>query len=287
MPEFWNQELFKLGDTAIHTAGLVKILLIVTIGLWVRSYFSRYVSKKMETNKSFPIHTAKVIQKMTSYLILIVVAFTCLDLAGIPLSTFGFLGGAFAIGIGFGAQNLLNNFISGIILMLEHPLRTGDFVQVESNLGTIAEIGARSTRLLRNDGVDVLVPNSKLLENTVINWTLNDDPFRYEIKVGVSYDSDPRQVEQTISEAIQANKSILQTPKPTILFENFGDNSLDFCILFWSHVKSQLEVRRIASEIRYDLFKRFKEKNIVIAYPQRDIHIDFKDNIQGFQINKP
>lgn len=202
--------------------------------------------------------------------------FTLLALRAIhfPLTAFTVLGGALAIGIGFGSQNVMNNFISGLILMLERPVRAHDVVEVDGNHGTIEKIGARSTQIRSTDGRHIIVPNSFFLESNVVNWTLSDDLIRAKVRVGVIYGSPTRLVEELIRKVIQEDDQVLKTPVPIVVFDEFGDNSLNFDVYFWVKARSPMEVRRVQSRVRFRIDDLFRENHLVIAFPQRDVHID-------------
>lgn len=192
----------------------------------------------------------------------------------IPITAMAFATGAIAIGVGFGAQAIINNFISGWILMSERPVRIGDFIEIEGSKGVVERIGNRSTRIRRVDGVHLLVPNSKLLEQTVINWTLVDHKIRTRVGVRVAYGSPVRQVESILLQAIKEHPSVNATPAPNIVFEEFGDSALLFDCYFWVEVKRESELRNIRSDIRFRIDELFHEHGIVIAFPQRDLHLD-------------
>jgi small-conductance mechanosensitive channel len=204
------------------------------------------------------------------------VAFTLLALRAIhfPLTAFTVLGGALAIGVGFGSQNVMNNFISGLILMLERPVRAHDVVEVDGNHGTIEKIGARSTQIRSTDGRHIIVPNSFFLESNVVNWTLSDDLIRAKVSVGVIYGSPTRLVEELIRRVIDEDDQVLQVPQPIVIFEDFGDNALIFDVYFWVQARSPMEVRMVQSRVRFRIDDLFRQHELVIAFPQRDVHID-------------
>ncbi|MEE4293069.1 MAG: mechanosensitive ion channel domain-containing protein, partial [Xanthomonadales bacterium] len=185
-----------------------------------------------------------------------------------------------AIGVGFGAQNIINNLISGWILMSERPVRIGDFVEIDDHRGTVESIGNRSTRIRRIDGVHLLVPNSQMLERVVVNWTLIDRDFRTTVRVGVAYGSPVRRVEELLYQAAGAQEDVLDTPKPIVVFEDFGDNSLVFDLFFWCHAGGERELRVIRSDIRFRIEQLFAENGITIAFPQRDVHLFAKSPIE-------
>jgi small-conductance mechanosensitive channel len=201
------------------------------------------------------------------------VAMTVLSLLRIPLTAFAFVSGAIAIGVGFGAQNIINNFISSWILMTERPVRIGDFIEIDDSKGIVEEIGNRSTRIRRTDGVHLLVPNSQMLERKVTNWTLIDRDIRSTVRVGVAYGSPARKVEALIRQAVEADPEIKTEPAPVVIFEDFGDSALIFDVYFWAELTSERDQRLIRSGLRFRIDELFRENGIVIAFPQRDVHL--------------
>ena len=192
----------------------------------------------------------------------------------IPLAVFAFLGGALAIGFGFGAQHLINNFISGLILLFDRSVRVGDIVEVDGQGGRVTEIGMRNSRIYRFDGIDMLVPNSQFLQQKVTNWTLSDLKMRYSVSVGVAYGSPTREAERVIMKAIETHPMVLKNPPPTILFEEFGDSAFMFTGYFWMELISNRDNRIAASEIRHAITELLEKAGIVISFPQRDVHVD-------------
>ena len=196
-----------------------------------------------------------------------------LRLLAIPLTAFAFVSGAIAIGVGFGAQNIINNFISGWIVIWERPIRINDFIEVSGVQGTVLEINTRSTRLRRPDGVHLIIPNSKLLEENVINWTLVDRLLRCIVRVGVAYDTSVDRVEQLVMEIVTAHDGILETPVPEVILEDLGDSALVFDVYFWVDLGGEMSARAIRSDVRREILNRFNAEGIKIPFPQRDIHL--------------
>ncbi|HSG64322.1 MAG TPA: mechanosensitive ion channel domain-containing protein, partial [Gammaproteobacteria bacterium] len=220
------------------------------------------------------------VRRVLFYTLVIIVAITALGLLHVPLTAFAFVSGAIAIGVGFGAQNIVNNFISGWILMSERPVKIGDFVEVEGSQGLIEVIGNRSTRIRRVDGVHMLVPNSLMLERTVINWTLIDKQIRSTLRVGVAYGSPVREVERLVYQAIGEHASVKPEPAPLVIFEDFGDSALIFDVFFWCDVNGERQLRQVRSDIRFRLCELFAAHGITIAFPQRDVHLDTQRPLQ-------
>jgi small-conductance mechanosensitive channel len=285
----WNLELFSLSAGAAITVGqIVLVLILLAAGLLTSRWIERLIARRIARTH---IHAdaAQLIQRLSFYALLVIVVVTALNMLHVPLTAFAFISGAIAIGVGFGAQNIINNFISGWILMSERPVRIGDFVEIEGASGTVEKIGNRSTRIRRVDGVHMLVPNSSILENTVINWTLIDRQVRTIVKVGVAYGSPVREVERLMYQAIEEHEAVKKDPAPIVVFDDFGDNALMFDGYFWSDVGGERELRRIRSDVRFRITELFNEHKIVIAFPQRDVHLDSADalNIRIVNDGKP
>ena len=192
----------------------------------------------------------------------------------IPLAVFAVVGGALALGIGFGSQSILNNFVSGLILLAERPIKKGDLVQVEGTYGNVERIGLRSTRILTDENIHVIVPNSAFLENNVVNWTHTDPEVQIKIAVGVAYGSPTREVEKQLLRAVTEHPQVLPDPPPVVLFTAFGDNALQFETEFFVRIRSMDEREQIESELRYRIDDLFREAGLVMAFPQRDLHLD-------------
>jgi small-conductance mechanosensitive channel len=191
----------------------------------------------------------------------------------IPFTAFAFLGGTLAIGIGFGAQTLIKNFISGIILMLERPIQVGDLIEVDNVTGKIQRIGLRTSVIEHFDGIETLVPNSVLLESLVDNWTFGKTALRGSVSVGVAYGSSTRETSRALLATALEHGQVLDRPEPEVRFDDFGDSSMEFRLLYWVDA-SKTQRDRLASDLRFMIEKALNEAGITISFPQRDIHID-------------
>ncbi|MEL7185750.1 MAG: mechanosensitive ion channel domain-containing protein [Pseudomonadota bacterium] len=272
--EIWEFVLFTVPGGESVTVGKLVLVLVLLIGGYLVSRFIGYLlGQRLSKTKVSPgvTHTIK---RVTFFSLLVLVVLTALSLLGVPLTAFAFATGAIAIGVGFGAQNIINNFISGWILMAERPIRIDDFVEIDSTQGTVELIGTRSTRIRRLDGVHMLVPNSRLLEQTVTNWTLVDDKVRSSVRVGVAYGSPVNRVAELIMQAVVAQAEVIADPAPSVIFEDFGDNALIFDAFFWCEVGGEKLLRVIRSDIRFRISDLFEKNDITIAFPQRDVHLD-------------
>lgn len=274
--EIWNFVVATAPSGQVVTVGqIVSVIVLLVAGYFGSKLLGFLVGRRLDKTKLRP-DVVHVLKRIVFFAVLIVVFITALGLLGIPLTAFAFATGALAIGIGFGAQNIINNFISGWILMGERPIRIDDFIEFDAWQGTVEQVGNRSTRIRRTDGVHLLVPNSQLLERTVVNWTLVDQSIRTIVRVGVEYGSPVRRVSELIMQAVTDQQQVKPAPAPSVVFEDFGDNSLVFDAYFWCDVAGEKLLREIRSDIRFRICELFAENDIVVAFPQRDVHLDTK-----------
>jgi small-conductance mechanosensitive channel len=196
-----------------------------------------------------------------------------LAIAGIPLTVFTVFGGALAIGVGFGSQNIVNNFISGIILLVEKPIKVGDTVELENISGTVTAIGTRSTQVKNVEGKIYVVPNSFFLEKSVLNWSYEDTKVRTQVNFGVAYGTDTKLVEDVCMDILLNHEGILQDPMPEVIFDNFSESTLDFQLLFWSDLNQVSSLAIVRSTVRFKIAAKFKQHQIEMAFPQRDFNL--------------
>jgi small-conductance mechanosensitive channel len=267
--------VFDIFEQTFTVGELIAAPLAIVLGIIFIKWFARVIVSKLVKRGANP-NVVQLIKRIFYIVAILMLAITTLDFLNVPITAFAFLSGAVAIGFGFGAQNIINNFISGWILMWERPIKIGDFLEVENAKGRVEAINTRSTRIRRIDGVHMLIPNSKLLENTVVNWTLIDNLTRTMVRVGVAYGSPCRKVHDLILQAVNEQEEILSNQPSLVLFEDFGDSALIFDAYFWVNASKDRDLRVVRSNVRFRIDELFSENNIVIAFPQRDIHIDGK-----------
>ncbi len=272
--DVWNYELTSVSDNPITVRKVVIGLLLFFFGTLIARRLTKLLARRFFPRLGLNEGAAAAVQSMLFYLLVLTVAMLSLRIVNVPLTAFTILGGALAIGIGFGSQNVMNNFISGLIMLVERPIRVGDLIEIEDLIGTVEHIGPRSTRVRAPQNMDIIVPNSSFLEKNVINWTLSDDRYRAQVIVGVAYGSPTRDVTKLIEKALEEHGKVLSKPAPVILFSDFGDNALIFEAHFWIVMRRLMERRIIESDIRFRVDSLFREAGIVIAYPQRDVHLD-------------
>jgi len=268
----WNFELFSLGESPFTT----KTFLLLILSLFLLFYISSKI-RKVLVNRIFPrygleIGISQSIATILRYVLIIIGLIIIFQTTGIDLSAIGLLIGALGVGIGFGLQNITNNFISGLIILFERPIKVGDRIEIDDLAGNIVDISARATTIITNDNIAVIVPNSDFINNRVINWSHNNKEVRLNFPVGISYNEDPEKIRKLLTEVVNENHGVLSSPEPYIRFEGFGDSSLNFDVLVWtSEYIDRPKILR--SELYYEIFAKFKEHNIEIPFPQQDIHL--------------
>ncbi len=278
MFEFLNQPLITLSEGNFITWGQIILALFLAVFAWVISKFiARKLLGSILDKSGMNKDSVAFIQKIIFFVLLLMVVVIILSLLKIPLTAFAFISGGVAIGFGFGAKTIIENFLSGWILMSERPIRMGDVVEINGNYGSIIEIGNRSTIIKRNDGAHMAIPNNQILESNIINLSIKDPNIRTIVRVGVGYGSDVTLVKNLLLEIAEAHALVRKNPEPKVIFEDFGDNALIFELFFWVSIQSGRELREVRSEIRFKISEVFAHNNLVIAYPQRDVHLYLKN----------
>lgn len=269
---FLNTELWQGEGYSVTVSKLIIAIVVFLSSFFLSSWGSNWIKRRMINRFKANITAANGVQRIVFYILWVAFALIALNIVQIPLTAFAFMGGAFAVGIGFGMQNIFNNLISGFIVIFSRPFKVNDIVDVMGVQGTVEDIGSRSTTIKTWDGFDVILPNRYFLENSVTNWTKSDLKKREILKVGVSYDADSRKVEKILLDVVKGHSQVLKNPAPFVIFKNFGDNSLDFEIYYWIELRTSSGMK-VSSDMRHHIMAIFEREGISIPYPQRDIHI--------------
>ncbi len=258
---------FTVGAVFIVIATLVVAAVVSSV---LRFFLTAVVYDRMALQRG----TGEVISKLLHYALLTAGFLFALGAAGIDLNSIAFLVGALGVGIGLGLQNIVGNFVSGLILLFERPLNVGDIVSVGNVAGAVTDIGIRATRIRTWDGADVAVPNSTLISSEFTNWSLSDEKRRADVKVGVAYGTDPERVSRILREVAAGHALVLKDPEPLALFTGFGDSSLNFVLRYWTFLPDFLNVN---SELHAAVCRRLAAEGIEIPFPQRDVHLKYAD----------
>jgi small-conductance mechanosensitive channel len=261
----------QIGSVDISLGDIIVFFLAIYASILISRFIRFLLEEDVMVRMKLPRGVPAAISMLTNYTIIGLGVIIALSAAGIELDKFAIILGALGVGIGFGLQNIVNNFISGLILIFERPIQLNDTIALGNLYGTVARIGIRSSTIRTFDGAEVIVPNANLISNEVTNWTLTDRRRRIQIMVGVAYGTDPNKVLDILKKTINNREDILDSPEPLILFREFGESSLNFDLRFWtSDTSSWLELQ---SSVNVEINNAFKKAGIEIPFPQRDLHL--------------
>src|SRR5213076_144334 len=269
VPLYWNAPLPGI------TLSLLQIFLLIAllVGVfWLSSRTKRFLFTRFLIKSGLDRALQHAIAQIVGYAVLIIGIVIVLDNAGIHLGALTVFAGAVGVGVGFGLKNIASNFISGLLILAERPITIGDRIEVAGIVGQVKQIRARSTVILTNDNISMIVPNTKFIDSPVTNWTYSDPRVRFRVPVGVAYGSEPNKVRDTLIAAASEHPAALQEPAPTAFLKQFGDSTIDFELIVWSQEMSY-KPRRFKSELNFLIEKHLRAAGIEIPNPQRDLHI--------------
>ncbi|MGE0155891.1 MAG: mechanosensitive ion channel family protein [Geobacter sp.] len=262
--------LLKLGATPITLEMIAKLIILLLLLFWLSGKLRVLIADRLLVRTRMEVGARQAIGSIVRYLVLVVGFAVILQTAGIDLTALNVLAGAVGIGLGFGLQNIVNNFISGLIILFERPIKVGDRIVVGDVEGDVVQIGGRSTTVVTNDNISIIVPNSKFITEDVINWSHNDRKVRFKIPVTVAYGSDIDQVTGLLLEVARQDKDVLQEPPPSTRLMAFGDHGLQFELRAWSTTLIQRK-GLLTSNLNTALYKKLTEQGIEIPYRQLDL----------------
>lgn len=277
MNELLNSTLFQLGD---HTIKVISILYFLVYALAV-FVFLQIIKRLIYSTKSNDLAKKFAIYSLLKYLFLVIAFVVGLELMGFSLSVLIAGSAALLVGIGLGLQNLFSDFVSGIIILVDGSVKVGDVIEVNGLVCRVQEINLRTTTVFTRSEKYIILPNSDLTRLQLINWTHNKKASRFDVSVGVDYNSDIKLVMQLMKEAAVAQNNILKTPEPFVRFEEYGESRINFTVFFWT--ENVFRVENILSNTRIKIFELFRENKIIIPFPQRVVHLS-KESYKEDQI---
>lgn len=270
--QFLDVPLMKLGGAPVTLWAIIQLVVLVALLFYLSGKLRTWIVEQFLTRTRMELGARQATGSIIRYTIIAIGFIVILQTAGIDLTALNVLAGAVGIGVGFGLQNIVNNFVSGIIILFERPIKVGDRIVVGTVEGDVVHIGGRSTTVVTNDNITIIVPNSKFITENVVNWSHNERKVRFRIPVSVAYGSDVNLVERLLLEVAAANADVLEKPPPAVRLMEFGDSGLNFELRAWS---TTLIHRRglLTSALNYGIYKAFTENGIEIPFPRRDIRI--------------
>jgi small-conductance mechanosensitive channel len=270
--KYFNHPIIRVGGSSVTISAIVLNIFLVVLFVIVTARVKNWLLDAL-TKKSGSSHTNwRAAVTLAYYALLGIGLVAIVQSSGLDLSIFTVLTGAVGIGVGFGMQTIFSNFVSGIIILLEKPLRIGDRIEVGDVSGNVQNISVRATTIITNDNVSIIVPNSDFISKQVINWTSSGHRVRISVSVGVPYDTDPDLVERVLLEVAAKETGVLKTPEPKVRLVEFADNSLRFSLLVWTHEFAD-RMGALKSLLNFGILRGFREHNISLPYPHREIRI--------------
>jgi small-conductance mechanosensitive channel len=269
IPLSWNAPLPGVSLSLVQIFLLIALLIAV---FWISSRTKHFLFNRLLTKSGLDRALQYAISQIVSNVVLIVGIIIVLENTGIHLGALAVFAGAVGVGVGFGLQNITSNFISGLVILAERPITIGDRIEVAGIAGQVQQIRARSTVILTNDNIAMIVPNTKFIDSPVTNWTYGDPRVRFRVPVGVPYGSDVNKVREILITAAREHPATLSEPAPNVYLEKFGESSIDFELVVWSREMSY-RPRRFKSDLNFLIDKHLRAAGIQIPYPQRDLHI--------------
>ncbi len=264
--------LIKLGETDLTLAGLFKFACIIVLVFFCERLLRRELVRRFLQRTHFQPSMQYAVGKIVGYLFITFGFYLALKLVGIDLSSLAVLVGAIGVGLGFGLQNVISNFVSGLIILAERPIAIGDRVEMGDVAGLVTKISLRSTIVVTNDNITIIVPNSDFITTKVTNWSYGDPKVRLRLPVGVAYGTDPEKLRRVLLEVAAEHSNVMRQPAPEVFFSGFGDSSLNFEFAVWTSEMAS-KPRRFRSELNYAVERKLRENNIEIPFPQRDLHL--------------
>jgi small-conductance mechanosensitive channel len=269
---YFNVPLVSIGGSTLTIWVIIYLLIILILLVYVTSKLKNLIIYKLLAKSNFEIGVRIAVASLVRYVILFVGFIVILQTAGIDLSSVTVLFGALGVGIGFGLQNITNNFVSGLIILIERPIKVGDRIEVSGITGDVVKISMRATTIITNDNISIIIPNSEFVSSTVINWSYTDRDVRFNFPVGVSYKEDPQNIKKLLLQVANENNGVLKKPRPDVLFSEFADSAMVFNLRVWTREYTD-RPGILKSQLYYEIHKKFKENGVEIPFPQRDIHI--------------
>lgn len=262
---------YTFGEFSISIKMVVMVVVVLYLTTIISWVIQAFVDSQIMTPKKMDVGVKESLKRLAHYGLFTIGFLVAVSMAGLDLQKFTILAGALGVGIGFGLQNIVNNFVSGLILLFERPVKVGDVINIDQDWGTIKRIGLRSTVFETFDRAEIIVPNADLISNKVTNWTFSSKIVRVVLPVGVAYGSPLEKVLEILNRAAKEHPEVFSYPEPNSIFEGFGNSSIDFTLRFWIHsIEDRLKIR---SEVAVIVDRLFREEGIEIPFPQRDLHL--------------
>jgi small-conductance mechanosensitive channel len=274
-------------ERSVTIGKTVGAVLIVFVGYWVCSWIARRIERVAVRRGRIAPQSAALVRNWILFGLTAILVIFALVSSSIPLTVFAFLGGALAIAAGFGMQTLLKNFVAGLMLLFERPMRLGDLVEVDGIRGRITAIGIRASTILSADGIETMIPNGAFIENKLTNWTYSSPQARQTLAIGVAYGTPLRKASDVMQEVLARHGLVLKDPAPQVYLDDYADSAIKFTLTYWVEMTTVNDSRRIKSDLLHMLDKALAEAGIGMPFPQRDVHVDAVSPLKVEVVSSP
>jgi small-conductance mechanosensitive channel len=269
----FEAQLFKLGETPITLIAIIELVFIIVVSFLVSKIVRKFFRRRVLSRFKLDDGSQFVILRLIHYALIVIGLLLAINVVGIHLTSLTVIFGLVGVGIAFGLQNITSNFVSGVILLFETSVDVGDYIQVGEIIGRVSSINMRSTTVITPENITLIVPNSRFIEETVTNWSVGDLKIRTSVRVGVAYGSDTELVTRLLLKAAEDHPIVLVDPKSDVLFNEFGDSSLNFELRVWIPNPNPGIRKKVTSDLNYAIDAAFRENKVTIPFPQRDVHL--------------
>lgn len=263
--------IFKIRNYEVSVIDLLLVAVIITGSRLLIWFVKKFLRQRIFSKGTIDEGRQFTFVQLIKYFIYVIAFLLVFQTLGISISILLAGSAALLVGVGLGLQQTFNDLVSGLILLFEGSVRVGDIIEINSLIGRVTAIGLRTSKVETRDAITIIVPNSKFIVDNVINWSHNKKLTRFSIPLSASYDTDPVLVKQTLLACVKLHRDVVEKPSPIVRFQHFGNSGLEFELLFWTYNVWRIE--NLKSEIRFTIFRLFKENGITIPYPQQDVHI--------------
>jgi small-conductance mechanosensitive channel len=270
--------LFTLGETRLTIGLLFRLIILVWLLFFVTGRIKKWIVENLLGRSRIDIGVRQATASIVRYVLVTIGFIVILQTAGIDLSALTILAGALGIGVGFGLQNVTNNFVSGIIILFERPIKVGDRIEVGSVSGDVVHISARATTVITNDNIAIIVPNSEFISEKVTNWSYTDRDIRFNFPLSISHETDPDMIRRLLLEVVSVHNGVLKDPKPDVLLDEFCESSTKLILRIWTREYTN-RPGVLRSELNYLISRKFREHGIKLPYPQRVVHVRTAEGI--------
>ena len=269
----FEAQLFRLGETPITLIAIIELVFIIVVSFLVSKIVRKFFRRRVLSRFKLDDGSQFVILRLIHYALMVTGLLLAINVVGIHLTSLTVIFGLVGVGIAFGLQNITSNFVSGVILLFETSVDVGDYIQVGEIIGRVSSINMRSTTVITPENITLIVPNSRFIEETVTNWSVGDLKVRTSVRVGVAYGSDTELVTRLLLKAAEEHPIVLSDPEPDVLFNEFGDSSLNFELRVWIPNPNPGTRKKVTSDLNYAIDMAFRDSKVNIPFPQRDVHL--------------